>query len=464
MKWMKAVLCSVLLGATGAAVSSDEVKESPADYVTGVTLETTGTSPWYRVSLPPAVYPGTAWADLRDVRVFNHLGETVPFTLVAQKTQPVTPEAVALRFFPLDMSPVAPREEGQRGGDAIVLRSKSGIEIHLQSDDVKALGQSYLLTLPEETKDAFSLAQLRLNWDSQAGNWQGKASVYASSDLRYWRPVQEDAPLMDLTRDNDRLKMDTISASLTISVEATRYLLVILDSQSPALTLNSVSAIAASSEPESERIVIEAQGNKVSDDEAVWRWAQPQPLTSLRIDLESEGVLPVELAWRSAEKEPWQPLTKTMLYNLDWRSSEDIRLSGQLVEAVRMTTINARLPERLPELSGMRDSYQLVFNTQGKGPYMLAWGNRAAKKADVGLDMLIPASLRKSQEIDYLPWATLQESVALGGEARLTATSVAEQQSQWKTLLVWGALILGVAVLALMAWRIWREVKKDNPT
>ena len=232
MKWMKAVLCSVLLGATGAAVSSDEVKESPADYVTGVTLETTGTSPWYRVSLPPAVYPGTAWADLRDVRVFNHLGETVPFTLVAQKTQPVTPEAVALRFFPLDMSPVAPREEGQRGGDAIVLRSKSGIEIHLQSDDVKALGQSYLLTLPEETKDAFSLAQLRLNWDSQAGNWQGKASVYASSDLRYWRPVQEDAPLMDLTRDNDRLKMDTISASLTLSVEATRYLLVILDSQS----------------------------------------------------------------------------------------------------------------------------------------------------------------------------------------------------------------------------------------
>ena len=32
MKWMKAVLCSVLLGATSAAVSSDEVKESPADY------------------------------------------------------------------------------------------------------------------------------------------------------------------------------------------------------------------------------------------------------------------------------------------------------------------------------------------------------------------------------------------------------------------------------------------------
>ena len=29
MKWMKAVLCSVLLGATSAAVSSDEVKSLP---------------------------------------------------------------------------------------------------------------------------------------------------------------------------------------------------------------------------------------------------------------------------------------------------------------------------------------------------------------------------------------------------------------------------------------------------
>ncbi|SUX86991.1 Uncharacterised protein [Citrobacter koseri] len=48
---------------------------------------------------------------------------------------------------------------------------------------------------------------------------------------------------MDLTRDNDRLKMDTISASLTLSAEGRRYLLVILDSQSPPLTLNSVSAI-----------------------------------------------------------------------------------------------------------------------------------------------------------------------------------------------------------------------------
>ena len=170
----------------------------------------------------------------------------------------------------------------------------------------------------------------------------------------------------------------------------------------------------------------------------------------------------MELSWRSGEKEPWQPLSKTVLYQLDGKRSDDILLSGQPVEAVRMVTINTRLPETLPEMSGARDSYQLVFNAQGKGPYMLAWGNRAAKKADIGLDMLIPASLRNTHPVNALPWALAQEDVTLGGEERLTATSAAEQQARWKTLLVWGALLLGVGALALMAWRIWREVKKDG--
>ena len=145
MKWMKAVLCSVLLGVTGAAVSGDEAREKPLDYMQGVMLETTGASPWYRVELSPLLYQGTAWPDLRDVRVFNHQGETVPFALQVQKAQPVTPEAMTLRLFPLEMSPVPPREEGRRGGESLVLRSTTGIEIHLETDDAKALVQSYLL-------------------------------------------------------------------------------------------------------------------------------------------------------------------------------------------------------------------------------------------------------------------------------------------------------------------------------
>ncbi|SUX75227.1 Predicted membrane protein [Citrobacter freundii] len=42
MKWMKAVLWSALLGATGAAWSSNTATDAPADYAKGVTLLTLG--------------------------------------------------------------------------------------------------------------------------------------------------------------------------------------------------------------------------------------------------------------------------------------------------------------------------------------------------------------------------------------------------------------------------------------
>lgn len=86
MKWMKAVVWSALLSVAWPVFSRDEAPETPQDYATGMMLEATGSSPWYRVSLPLALYQQSAWPDLRDVRVFNRQGDTVPFALTAQKT------------------------------------------------------------------------------------------------------------------------------------------------------------------------------------------------------------------------------------------------------------------------------------------------------------------------------------------------------------------------------------------
>ena len=142
------------------------------------------------------------------------------------------------------------------------------------------------------------------------------------------------------------------------------------------------------------------------------------------------------------------------------KTSGPVSLSGGLVQAVKITTLNARLPEYLPSVTGHRDRYDLVFNAQGKAPYVLAWGNGAAKPAKVEPDMLIPADLRKTYDMANLPQADVVDDIALGGEARLTATSGADRESRLNTLLVWGVLIAGVILLAGMAWRIWRETQR----
>lgn len=82
--------------------------------------------------------------------------------------------------------------------------------------------------------------------------------------------------------------------------------------------------------------------------------------------LNGDGVLPAEIAWREADKDRWHTLKKEVIYQLGGKTSEPVPLPGGLVEAVKIKTLNARLPENLPGVTGQRVRYDLVFNAQGK--------------------------------------------------------------------------------------------------
>lgn len=462
MKWINAVVCTTLLTLAGPVLGNETPVASPQDYAFGVTLGTSTPSQWYRIALPQDVYQQSASPELQDVRVFNQRGEAVPFSLVKAARQQAASEPTALRLFPLDSSPVTSRQTTEDDTDKILLRSKSGVEIVLEGEKAKPVGQHYLLTLPEKASEAVSLSQLQLAWDTPQTPWQGKASVYYSVNLKRWHSLREEMPLMDIASGNDRLKLDRIDVDITLSPHAIRYLLLVLEAPRATVALTGVKAVSAPAHVVAEQMAMQGEGRRLSATEAQWQWTRPQPLSSLDITLNSDGVLPVEIAWRSTAKSDWQVLKKEVLYQLEGRASAPVPLPGTLVEAIKITTLNARLPETLPQVTGYRDRYDLVFNAQGKAPYLLAWGNGAAEPASVGVDMLIPADLRTTYDVATLPSASVNEAVKLGGESRLTATPATERESQAKQLLVWGVLIVGVALLALLAFRLWREVKNDG--
>ncbi|GJL41349.1 TPA: DUF3999 domain-containing protein [Enterobacter chengduensis] len=459
MKWMKAIACTALLALSGPALSDEGQTESPRDYAFGRSLDTSAPSQWYRVMLPLAVYAQSTSPDLHDVRVFNRSGEPVPFSLIAATRPQASVQSTALRLFPLDASPLAPASDAG-DSDKILLRSRNGVEIVLEGQKAAAAGQHYLLTLPEQASGELAVSQLQLLWDTPQSSWQGTASVYYSEDLKRWYTLGEDMPLLDVASGQDRLKLDRIDTETVLSPDANRYLMVVLNAQSQGVTLTGVNAISAPAQADPEEINLEGEGEPLSASEAMWRWARPQPLRAVSISLNGDGVLPVDIAWRSSEKDAWHPLKKEVIYRLEGKTSGPVSLGGGLVQAVKITTLNARLPEYLPGVTGHRDRYDLVFNAQGKAPFVLAWGNGAAKPANVEPDMLIPAELRKTYDMANLPQADVVDDVALGGEARLTATSAADRESRRNTLLVWGVLIAGVILLAGMAWRIWREVQR----
>ena len=95
---------------------------------------------------------------------------------------------------------------------------------------------------------------------------------------------------------------------------------------------------------------------------------------------------------------------------------------------------------------------KLVFAARGSGPFQLVYGNSAAKGAAYPIESLIPG-YKTDAEFEVKP-AALGEPVTLAGAARLRAPM------DYKKWSVWIVLVLGVAALGGMAYRLSRQVSQ----
>lgn len=454
MTIVRRILFCALLGAALPAWSQDAILETPQDYAWGAALATTSASPLYQVRLPERIYTDSVAPDLRDVRVFNQQGHTVPFTLIPAVQKQTPPRTLPLRLFALEPVP-----DNSAASENLWLRSQDGIEIRLDGEGKKRVSKSYLLTLPETQKDEFPLSQLKLTWNAAPANWQARTDVFVSSDLKNWTLYNRDMPLMDLTSGSDRLLLDTLDFTASLYPAEMRYVLVVFNDAARAPTLTGATAVEQIYSDTTVNIPLNAVAKTISSSVQEFSWQQPQPLVSVTIAARQGRVLPLAIEYRSEAKAAWQPLAKSVIYQLNGHASEPLPIGG-MVQAIRVTAVNGQLEDGIAQVTGERASQTLIFNAQGKGPFLLAWGNGAAQPQAMDVDMLVPAALRQANA--DIPYALVEDRIVLGGDARLTAVDPALQQSQWKKMLVWAALGLGVLVLVWVGLGIWREVRHKS--
>lgn len=435
--------------------------ENPQNYARGVELATEGGSPWYQLPLPDAVYRQSAAADLRDIRVFNQQGASLPFALETTVAPAPAPQTVPLTLYKLDPQPL--KEEGEEESRAVLLKTPTGVEIRFDSKRDETLSGTWLIPLGKG--EAYrSLNQLRFVWPQQRQGWQARVDIFSSEALRYWQPEIIDAPLMDLVSGDQRLLLDTLDFDRQLARDA-RYLLLVVKNASAPLDFSSVSGQWQAAHMQPQRVSLPASGEKIAEDTAIYRWPRPQPLDALTLRPTLENaVMPVEIEYRSDEKMAWRPLARTVIYRLADRPAVTLELQGELIEAVRIKAINQRFGDTPAEVAGERNEKTLIFNAQGSGPFLLAWGNGAATAQALTLQTLIPAQGDHRANLEVLPYAQAGNSVELGGEARITAKDPVAQRTQLYSWLIWGMLIVGAAGLLLLAWRLWRELNADKAT
>lgn len=434
----------------------------PDDFGWGAQLQTEGSQPFYRVQLPHKVYLDSAWPDLRDLRVFSSQGSAVPFALHALATRVETPQTLPLQVFPMRSRVTSGSDTQER---QIRLRSDQGIEVQMSYSASEPVGVSYLLELKADALPDEGLSRLVLNWPRRAENWQARVSLYRSADLKSWSSVVEKAPLMDLTSGDSRLQLNQIDLDRDYAARQARYWLLVFDDEQGGQLpeISGAEGIVWPRRSQVEQIEVSFRGEAVSPSEAIYQLARPQPLSELLIlPGQSNTVLPLKVEYRSDPQQAWQPLMEEVVYQINSEGGENLSppqaMRQQLVQGIRLRAVNTPWGEHLPRVSGQRQQIELIFNAQGSSPYLLTWGARAAGPVALPLNELLPPKMWTDGQLQWLPEARVESMMTLGGEARLTALAPAERTSLWQKGLLWVLLVGAASGLALLAFKLWKEV------
>ncbi len=432
---------------------------APQDFASGVQITGADTGqPLYRIDLPVDALYGTAWPDLRDLRVFNGQGEAVPFWLLRPERPTSQEQSVALRIFPLP----AKTETGSEG-KLVVRTDRQQIELTLPGGETEEhrTAATYLLEL-EQDDSRPALARLRFDWKRTDTNWQGRVTVLGSNDLSDWEMVGA-GTLADLKSDQSGLRISEI----TLSHYRTkwRYWLVRFDDSS-APTLASVAGIHAEQVAKIAPLALSMSGQRISPTEYEFALPQALPLAGLRIELPvMNAVANVELATRSAEKHAWSPLGASTLYRFNGdgerQTQGDITADERIVQALRIVVKGAGWGDGLPQIQALVEPRIVVFNARGKEPFILAWGARAVSTTAAMPPDQIPGHAN-GKSIEDIPFASIGEAVKLGGPERLTAQSATERRAGWQKIALWVVLVAGAAALAWLALRLIREAQSGQ--
>ncbi len=431
--------------------------ERPADFAYGMPIHTDGKDALYEIEVPPSLYRGVTRADLGDVRVFNGKGEVVPHALRPRETQRVEKAApVRLPAFPLrgavgvKADDLQVRIDKRADGAIVSLRSRG----EPNPQERRLIG--YLL-------DASALKQpirtLQIGWRGSAEGFVGKISVAVSDDLNAWRMLIRSAALARVNFGGFNL----VQNRLDLGGAKHKYLRITWPKSQAPLESLSVIAEPTAGVVAAPRLWQTIQGSPVAGKTGEFSYdlGGPIPFDRLRVDLpQVNSVARVQILARGKNGEDWRLRSTAVVYRLRRDDAEvespEISLSGagarQLL--LRAEQKGGGIGTGVPTIHLGWVPQTLVFTARGKGPFQLAYGNRDAKPAAYGIDALIPG-YRTAAEFAVKP-ATLGAAAALGGAARL------RDGVDYKKWILWSVLVLGVAVLGLMAYRLSRQVSSST--
>jgi hypothetical protein len=465
---MKKVLIAAWTVSTWAAAAPSD---APQDY-THVLPLTAGTRQGVlQVRLPKEVYLHARSPMLNDLRVFDASGAALPFAL---RSPPVESQLshrdLVLKIFPL-MSKGGPASQLNLDVDATADGRLLSVKVKPDLGEDAAHPPRLSGLVMDLGKEATQIGALRFTLPPDQREYSAQVWLEVSSDMKRWETIGAAELNWLVNRDAQTLVNDR----LDFAPRDFRYARLSWRNGTPLqfAAITAEQPVRTDTTPAGDQLLLTPVAGRQPED---LMYNVPVGIAPNKVGLqfgEANVVLAGQLGVyrevppRHVGQAGWRfdPLLNTTFYRIT--QGEQVRSSGDLdvspVHAAQWVLRTAKPAAVKPQLRLNWQPGTLVWLGNGNAPYQLAVGRPRAAPAASSIEQVAPgfseAELQKLEYASVGPVRAQEGSAGRDSAADQEATASAQQ----RLMALWGVLLLGVAVLGFMVWRLVRSSRSSPP-
>jgi len=452
----------------GAIVAATVARAEPAPYRYQAPIAIDATAPFVQMPLPIAAYGHVEQDDLRDLRIVDARGERVPFAVLPSlATVQLSEQVREASLYPLPARPAAggiwpSPVDVVVEGDRISVRRRGGPASSGAAAPREAGG--WLIDSGEIRRGDPLPKRLTLRWSGPA-EFSVAYRIETSDDLRQWRPAGS-GQVMALQSASGALTQPVVG----LAESPGRFIRLVWAEPGAAPALTGASVLVA----ERQRVAVDSTRELTVAPSPEPAGAAPPDAAAKRalhfdlggvvplvdVDLRFDAgthVAPVRVQGRARADQPWREVASGVFYRLE-RGGEVGSAPALAVPAV-VRYLRLVPDERAASLDGVAARLvvhaslaSLVFAAQGEPPFRLLAGSRDAPAGALPVSAVVP---QLDSERARFGRATLGAFAV--DEAAARAAEQASRQARLRPWLLWGVLLVGVAGLGALVWRLARS-------
>lgn len=423
-----------------------------------------------QINLPIDVYSKMYRNDLGDLRIFSGEGQLVPHQ-ISRAENLISTQIQNLTFYPFNKE-----QASAKGNINIEINQSTGkrqLKINQSLDfmkDKNSIEYQYIIenaqfnfgqSQQQNQNNYPSLCKMKLYWKQSIPSLILGLKLEASSDLQRWNSLSSILNISRLNYADSQLVRDEIEFRCTSEPYLRLTWVKQEDEQDNKITLTSIQGFYTQSD--ANQIQWKQFSEPKYNDDGHWLFESDvvSPIVKMEFKAPQTGLFYKGVLFsRDNKQQKWRYRQQITQYSLNLGDSElqsnPFVLSGindryWKFEPSIETKFTAN---QLPEINAAWLTNKVLFIAQGNEPFQLAFGNpNIAPAKSNNLNNLIQSLQQSSSTIDTVTLDTIVD-----GEKSFSR----DGQTNWKKIALWFVLLLGTAMMALMAFRLFRQMGNSD--